>query len=393
MPVIFAIHPEKEELSKVRHILAGRDYMLVDFSDCSEAERNLAVRPPDVCLMRTDVKTESNQLFLDVLRNRVQDCPVIILTDKQKLTDDIKLVGDKNIYDYFILQPVVDPLRLHIIIDKALSQTSLSLNLENLKKRLADLPELVPVVLEEQVGNLQKQVSQSLFQFKDRMKSDEFQNIINLLDEKAFDGKFEDFEKNEIQQIIEQSKTSVSDVIRQRLTSFTVHLKQQLDAPPNFNELQDMRKRISGEIVETENLKQDLTGTSSANMKDLSTAPRKTILLMDDEATPTNGLAEAMEKLGHKILTAHSPRKLIEMLRSQQIDMLVCGYNLTGINGIELVRRIKEGLNKAALPVILLTSNPSKEIMQLCDDVGITDIVSLPLIPKKLEEKIKIHLK
>lgn len=393
MPVIYVIHPNKEELSKIRHILAGRDFLLMEYENGDDAVDFMKKKPPDVCLMPLGVTTSEEKPFIDALHGFVSDCPVVILAEKTEVNKVVQMVGENFIYDYFLLNPVVDPVRLHIIIDKALTQSSIQLNLEDLKRRLSALPDDLPQTFEEHANSLQRGVVKCLDNFKERMKSDEFSKIVDLLDESAFEDKFADFQKEEIKATIEKSKEKSKDNLAEKLTKFTERLQHQIDHPPDVNELQELRSKLNQGFYEFGELNVDFDNNVDRISTRISVQSAGTVLFIDDEDSPSSDLREIVERLGHRILIAQSALKLIEMSRSNDIDLVICGYNLGRLDGIEVIRRIREDIGKKDLPVILLSGKTTKDIIEKAKGVGISEIINLPLRPKALEARINHHMK
>ena len=393
MPVIYVIHTNKEELSKIRNILAGRDFLLMEYENGDDARAFLNKKPPDVCLMPMGVKTDDGTPFADALHKAVMDCPIVILAEKNEINEVVQMIGENFIFDYFLLNPIIDSIRLHVIIDKALTRSAIQLNLEDLKRRLSALPKNLPQAFEEQASSLQRGILQCLDNFKERMKGNEFENIVELLDKDAFEDKFTDFQNEEIKKTIGNSGNTINDVLVDRLTRFTSQLQKQIDKPPVYEELQDLRNKLVESCHEVENLKQDLDSDIDRISTQVAVQSAGTILFLDDEDNPSDDLAEMIENFGHRVLTVQSPLKLIEMTRFEGIDLVICGYNLGKLDGIEVVRQIRDDIGKTDLPVIMLAGNPTQDVIEKSKDVGICEVVNLPLIPKILKERISHHMK
>ncbi len=393
MPVIYVIHSDKEELSKIRHILAGRDFLLMEYENGDDAANFLPKKPPDICLMPMGVTTSDDKPFVEVLHDSISDCPVVILANKNEVNKVVQMVGENFIYDYFLLNPVFDPIRLHIIIDKALTQSAVQLNLEDLKKRLSALPDDLPQTFEKHASSLQRGVVRCLDNFKERMKSDEFSKIVDLLDERAFEDKFAEFQREEIKATIEKGNERSKNDLAEKLVQFTERLQEQIDNPPDVNELQELRSKLNQGFFEFGEVNVDGDKNVDRISTRVSFQSAGTILFIDDEDNSSSELTEMMKNTGHRVLIAQSALKLIEMSRSKDIGLIVCGYNLGRLDGIEVIRRIREDVGKKDLPVILLSSNTTKKIIEEAKGVGISEIMNLPLRSKALKERISHHMK
>jgi len=390
VPVIYVIHPDKEELSKLRNILQGRDFTVREFSDGQKAEAELRIITPDACLIPMSIDALGKQPFIQVLNKELPECPVIILAQKGQVSEAVRMIGVNSVFDYFLLNPIVDPIRLHVILDKALTQSIIQLNLEDLKRRLSQLPNDLPGSFDEQANILKNEIGKRLGEFKEKMKSDELQNVVKLLDEKAFDQEFDRFNKEQIADAIDKNRESMSESISSRLTAFNRHVSMQLETKPTIENLLELRRQIASSetILSGENAR---IGPSSK--QELLKNLKKKILLFPENGYPFNTLIEMIENIGYSVHLAQSPRKMMELLRSQTVDMLICGYDLGDTTGIEVTKLLRANPNLKNLPVLLFTSNLSKEIEAKSREIGIQDILKVPFLPKTLEEKLSLYLK
>lgn len=79
----------------------------------------------------------------------------------------------------------------------------------------------------------------------------------------------------------------------------------------------------------------------------------KSILLIDDEAEFISTLAERLRLRGYSATLALDGESALKMLETEHADLALLDVMLPGMQGIEVLRRIRERLPE--LPVILLT--------------------------------------
>ncbi len=84
------------------------------------------------------------------------------------------------------------------------------------------------------------------------------------------------------------------------------------------------------------------TATSSAN-----------ILLVDDNKMGLAARRVVLEELGHTVVTAANGLDALTTLEAQTFDLLITDWKMPKLDGIELIRRLRESQN--AMPVILLS--------------------------------------
>lgn len=87
--------------------------------------------------------------------------------------------------------------------------------------------------------------------------------------------------------------------------------------------------------------------------KPSSPAISATILLVDHNANGLKARKSVLEESGYKIVTAACGHDALELVASQKFDLLVTGYMMPVMNGIELIRKLRESEYEA--PIILVS--------------------------------------
>ena len=83
----------------------------------------------------------------------------------------------------------------------------------------------------------------------------------------------------------------------------------------------------------------------------------KRILVVDDEESIRLVLSQVLSDDGFKVIEAESGEAALELFQKQPFDLVISDIVMPGINGIELLAKIKE-LNSDA-QVIIMTSYAS----------------------------------
>jgi two-component system NtrC family response regulator len=81
----------------------------------------------------------------------------------------------------------------------------------------------------------------------------------------------------------------------------------------------------------------------------------ETILIVDDEKNYLLVLSAVLEEEGYEVLTAQSGPDALETLKSSDIDLVLTDMKMPGMDGIELLERVKA--HDADLPVIMMTAH------------------------------------
>lgn len=81
------------------------------------------------------------------------------------------------------------------------------------------------------------------------------------------------------------------------------------------------------------------------------------ILVVDDEGAIRYSVSKTLQRVGYRVSEAASGEEALELIRNQEFDVVLTDIMMPGINGVELLRHIKEALPDAS--VILMTGYAS----------------------------------
>ena len=80
------------------------------------------------------------------------------------------------------------------------------------------------------------------------------------------------------------------------------------------------------------------------------------ILIIDDDAAFSAGLAETVTDLGHEALTAATGEVGLKQVESDGITLVFLDLRMPGLDGLEVLKRLKENIEHREIPVIILTA-------------------------------------
>ena len=75
------------------------------------------------------------------------------------------------------------------------------------------------------------------------------------------------------------------------------------------------------------------------------------ILVVDDERSISEVVSLYLTRAGYRVKVAHDGAAALQALAAQKPDLVILDINMPGLNGIEVLRRMKE--QRPDLPVIL----------------------------------------
>lgn len=116
---------------------------------------------------------------------------------------------------------------------------------------------------------------------------------------------------------------------------------------------------------------------------------RNTILIVDDQEMNRAILSHIFEKK-YQIVEVENGKKALEYIKENRdkIIAILLDIIMPEMDGIELLKRLKEkGLEKN-IPIFLITADTSQEKMREGYELGVSDIIEKPFVPYFLEKRI-----
>jgi DNA-binding response OmpR family regulator len=115
------------------------------------------------------------------------------------------------------------------------------------------------------------------------------------------------------------------------------------------------------------------------------------VLLIEDDAAIVAGLQLNLSLEGYEVLTASDGESGYRMALDQQPDLVLLDVMLPGINGLEVLRRLRE--LDADLPVLILTARGEEGDKVLGLQLGADDYISKPFNLPELRARINAALR
>jgi len=116
----------------------------------------------------------------------------------------------------------------------------------------------------------------------------------------------------------------------------------------------------------------------------------RTILIVDDEPTLRETLAEALDADGFRVLTAADGREALSRFREHQPDLVVLDLMLPELSGIDVCRIIRA---ESGVPIVMLTAKSSELDKVVGLELGADDYVTKPFSLRELTARIRALLR
>jgi sigma-B regulation protein RsbU (phosphoserine phosphatase) len=115
-----------------------------------------------------------------------------------------------------------------------------------------------------------------------------------------------------------------------------------------------------------------------------ATAPREatescTLLVVDDSGPNRDALSRLLVRDGYRVLTAANGHEALERLGQSPIDLVLLDVLMPGLDGLEVLRALRQTHAPTALPVIMATGRDGSDDIVRALELGANDYITKPL--------------
>jgi two-component system chemotaxis response regulator CheY len=118
----------------------------------------------------------------------------------------------------------------------------------------------------------------------------------------------------------------------------------------------------------------------------------KCILIVDDSETVRQVLQLALGNAGYKVVEAEDGFDALAKLSGAQIDMLITDLNMPNMDGLELIKKVREEGKHRFTPIVMLTTESSEEKKKAGREAGASGWIVKPFKPEQLLKVVKMVL-
>jgi DNA-binding response OmpR family regulator len=117
----------------------------------------------------------------------------------------------------------------------------------------------------------------------------------------------------------------------------------------------------------------------------------KSILVVDDEKNIRLTMTQSLEPLGLPIETATNGEEALKLLKQDRFGMVFLDLKMPGMDGMEVLRWLKENLPKAR--VIIITAHGTIDTAVEAMKLGAIDFIQKPFTPDEIRDLATLVIK
>ena len=120
----------------------------------------------------------------------------------------------------------------------------------------------------------------------------------------------------------------------------------------------------------------------------------KKILVVEDDKFLRELISQKLLQEGYDIEGAADGEKGLEAIKKEKPDLVLLDLSLPGVDGFEVLARMKEDSDIAQIPVIILSNLGQKDDIEKGFKMGAVDyLIKAHFTPAEIVEKIRAVLK
>lgn len=111
-----------------------------------------------------------------------------------------------------------------------------------------------------------------------------------------------------------------------------------------------------------------------------------TILVVEDEKQLNQMMQDYLESLGWKSFSAENGVAALEIFRTEKLDFILLDIMIPGLDGLDVMRRIRE---HSDVPIILITALAEESDKLIGLELGADDYITKPFSLKEMAARIR----
>lgn len=113
------------------------------------------------------------------------------------------------------------------------------------------------------------------------------------------------------------------------------------------------------------------------------------ILFVDDDPLTLETLKRSVELFGHEAILATSGKQAETIIADHRPDLILTDMRLPDMDGLSLVKTIKETPSVADIPIVVLSASPEVDVGEISLAAGAEEFLTKPVRLETLQDVIR----
>ena len=115
------------------------------------------------------------------------------------------------------------------------------------------------------------------------------------------------------------------------------------------------------------------------------------ILVLDDDPDICTMIKMVLDYYGYAAVDAENEEKTKSILSSNHVDLIIMDMLLSGADGTDICRRLKQDQMTSSIPILMFSAHPTAR--ETCLSAGADDFISKPFEMNDMIARINFFLK
>jgi two-component system alkaline phosphatase synthesis response regulator PhoP len=116
------------------------------------------------------------------------------------------------------------------------------------------------------------------------------------------------------------------------------------------------------------------------------------ILVIEDETQILSNLQEILELADFNVIAAVDGTTGLQLAKSKNPDLIICDIMMPGLNGYEVLQKLRQEPKCADIPLIFLTAKANRSDLRQGMCLGADDYITKPFEPLEILQAVKARL-
>lgn len=109
-----------------------------------------------------------------------------------------------------------------------------------------------------------------------------------------------------------------------------------------------------------------------------------TVLAVDDIPLNILLIQKMLSRFNFKLKTANNGQAALDIIAAEKPDLILLDLMMPGVDGFEVIRRVRENPETADIQIVILSALNSNEDIVKGFNMGANDFITKPIIMEKL---------
>jgi diguanylate cyclase (GGDEF)-like protein/PAS domain S-box-containing protein len=116
------------------------------------------------------------------------------------------------------------------------------------------------------------------------------------------------------------------------------------------------------------------------------------LLIVDDDAMNCDVMVRYFSMYGFEISAQSNGKDALEWIHSHRVDLVLLDIEMPGLNGLDVLKTLRENYTQAQLPIIMVTGRTSSDDIVVALDAGANDYLTKPIDYPVMLARVKTQL-